>query len=104
MLGGQTEEGIGVSKVIVWTKPSCMQCRLVKFRLEAAGVPFEEMDLTAPESAKDLEYFRGLGYLSAPITEYGGIAVPGFMPSEIDRIIEAWRVDHPAAVKVEGQS
>lgn len=80
-----------MSPVIVWTKPSCVQCRLVKLRLEAASVPFEERDLTAPESAKDLEHFRGLGYSSAPITEYGGIAVPGFMPSEIDRIIEAWR-------------
>lgn len=77
--------------VIVWTKPACVQCRLVKFRIEAAGVPFEERDLTEPESAKDLEHFRGLGYSAAPITEYGGIAVPGFMPSEIDRVIEAWR-------------
>lgn len=80
-----------MSAVVVWTKPSCVQCRLVKFRLDAAGVPFEEMDLTAPENTKDLEHFRGLGYSSAPITEYAGIAVPGFMPSEIDRVIEAWR-------------
>ncbi|MBS0231760.1 MAG: hypothetical protein JSS52_11465 [Proteobacteria bacterium] len=87
-----------MTAVIVWTKPACQQCRMVKFRLEAAGVDFEERDLTAPESAKDLEHFRNLGYLSAPITEYRGSAVPGFMPSELDRIAEAWRADHPAAV------
>lgn len=79
--------------VIVWSKPACQQCRLVKFRLEAAGVEYSEMDLTAPENAKDLEYFRGLGYGSAPITEYGDLAVPGFMPSEVDRVIAAWRAD-----------
>lgn len=84
--------------VTVWTKPACQQCRMVKFRLEAAGVDFEERGLTAPDAAKDLEHFRGLGYLSAPITEYRGSAVPGFMPSEIDRIITAWRAENPAEV------
>jgi glutaredoxin-like protein NrdH len=88
-----------MSDVIVWTKPACVQCRMVKFRLEAAGVPFTEQDLTAPSAAKDLEHFRGLGYTSAPITEYGGIAVPGFMPTEIDRVIAAWREDHPEKVR-----
>lgn len=81
--------------VIVWTKPSCQQCRMVKFKLEAASVPYVEADITAREHAADLEHFRSLGYSSAPITEYRGIAVPGFMPSEIDRVIEAWRADHP---------
>lgn len=80
--------------MIVWTKPACVQCRLVKHRLEQAGVPFVERDLTVPESAKDLEYFRGLGYTSAPITEFEGIAVPGFMPAEIDRLIGAWKAIH----------
>lgn len=80
-----------MSAVIVWTKPACQQCRIVKFRLEAAGVEFEERDITAPANHKDLEYFQGLGYRSAPITEFGELAVPGFVPSEIDRIIAAWR-------------
>lgn len=80
--------------VIVWTKPNCVQCRLVKKRLTDADVPYVEQDLTAPEAAKDLEHFRGLGYSSAPITEYGGIAFPGFMPAEVDRVIEAWQADH----------
>ena len=84
------------TRVIVWTKPSCQQCRMVKYRLEAAGVEYDELDITAPEHARDLTYFQGLGYSSAPITEYGGSVVPGFMPSEIDRIIALWRELHPA--------
>jgi glutaredoxin-like protein NrdH len=80
-----------VSAVIVWTKPACQQCRMVKFRLEAAGVEFEEHDITAPANAKQLAYFRSLGYLSAPITEFRELAVPGFIPSEIDQVIERWR-------------
>jgi glutaredoxin-like protein NrdH len=70
---------------------------MVKFRLEAAGVPFEEKDITAPEHAKDLAHFIGIGYRSAPITEYGALAVPGFIPSEIDQIITAWRTAQKAA-------
>lgn len=77
--------------VIVWTKPVCQQCRMVKHRLATAGVPFEDRDLTAPEAAEDLERFRSLGYTSAPITEYEGLAVPGFIPAEIDQVIAAWR-------------
>lgn len=84
--------------VTVWTKPNCVQCAAVKRRLTTAGVPFTERDLTAPENARDLDYFRGLGYSSAPITEHGAAAIPGFVPAEIDRIIAAWRSGHPAEV------
>ena len=34
-----------MSAVIVWSKPSCVQCTAVKRRLTEAGVPFEEYDL-----------------------------------------------------------
>lgn len=77
--------------VTVWTKPGCVQCRAVERRLSEAGVAFVERDLSAPEHVKDLEHFRGIGYSSAPITEYGGIAFPGFVPADVDRVIEAWR-------------
>ena len=83
--------------VTVWTKPGCVQCTAVKRRLAEAGVPFTERDLTAPEHAGDLEYFQKLGYRSAPITEHGDVAVPGFVPAEIDRIITAWRAGQATA-------
>lgn len=81
--------------VTVWTKPNCVQCRLVKHRLTVAGVPFTERDLPAPEHEKDLAYFKGIGISSAPITEHGAVVVPGFIPAEIDLIIAAWRAGHP---------
>lgn len=82
-----------MSAVIVWTKPACQQCRMVKHRLTTAGVWFEERDLTEPENEQDLDYFRGLGFSSAPITEYRGTIAAGFMPAEIDRIITAWKAE-----------
>ncbi len=97
-----------MSDVIVWSKPDrvpgdptkqgCVQCDAVKRRLEAAQVPFVSHDITAPEHAKELEYFRGLGLSTAPITEYGDILAAGFLPSEVDRVIEAWRAHHPEVV------
>lgn len=83
-----------MSAVIVWKKPSCGQCTAVKVKLLTAGVEFEERDLTAPDAAKDLEHFRGLGYTSAPITEYGELVVAGFHPTHLDQVIEAWRAAH----------
>lgn len=80
-----------MNPIVVWTKPACVQCTAVKRRLTEAGVPFEERDLTAPENAKDLAHFVGLGYRSAPITEFGDLAVPGFVPAEIDQVVDAWR-------------
>jgi glutaredoxin-like protein NrdH len=67
----------------------------VKRRLTAAGVVFVERDLTAPEHETDLAWFKSIGYSSAPITEYKGSAVPGFVPAEVDRIITAWQADNP---------
>lgn len=81
--------------VTVWTKPGCTQCRFVKYRLDAADVPYRELDLSSPDHAKDLAHFAGIGYRQAPITEYGDIAFPGFMPSNVDRIIARWRELHP---------
>lgn len=81
--------------VTVWTKPSCVQCDAVKRRLDTACVPYTARDLTAPEHARDLAYFKGLGLSSAPITEHNAKAVPGYIPAEIDEIIAAWREGHP---------
>ena len=87
--------------ITVYSKPACVQCTAVKRRLTEAGVPFTERDLTADEHASDLEYFQRLGYRSAPITEHGDVAVPGYVPADIDRIISAWRAGHPATAPVE---
>lgn len=108
-----------MSDLIVWTKPACVQCdavkrRVVERRTGRTGLPMvqvkavflelvvdgvvTERDLTAEENAEDLAYFQRLGYTSAPITEYGGSSVPGYMPTELDRVLDAWLAEHPAEV------
>lgn len=82
--------------VIVWSKPDCVQCKAVYRRLDEAEVPYKSKDLTAPEYSADLEYFKGLGYRTAPITEFNKTLVPGFVPVEIDKIIEEYHAAYPA--------
>ena len=84
--------------------PRATTARIEEPALEAAPpeTPAAE-DVTAErpaaeENAADLEYFQKLGYRTAPITEHGKAAVPGFIPAEIDKIIAAWRAGHPVEV------
>lgn len=80
-----------MSVITLWSKPACQQCRMVATKLSSAGVPYITEDLTAPENAKQLDHFKALGFLSAPITEYAGFAVPGFNPDGLDQIIAAYK-------------
>lgn len=98
--------------ITVWTKPVCMQCNMVKkFFVEKfvgrSGIRPDEVkiiwtnlvnehkvrerDLTAESNAESLEFFKGLGYSSAPITEYKSHAVPGFIPAELATIFEEYK-------------
>lgn len=77
--------------IVVYSKPACVQCTAVKRRLTAAGVPFVELDLTAPEQAAQLEHFKAEGFLTAPVTEYGGQLVGGYNVDAIDSIIEQYQ-------------
>ncbi|QDF16962.1 NrdH-like glutaredoxin [Microbacterium phage YellowPanda] len=98
--------------ITLWSKPNCVQCNMVKKLLiekftGRRGLGIEEtkaewqnlislgivseQDLTAEENNKQLEYFKGLGYMSAPITEYKDSAIPGFIPSELDDMVASWK-------------
>lgn len=98
--------------IILWSKPVCQQCYMVKGLLireldGRTGLNREdtmalwqtliregkvaEYDLTAEENKDQLEYFKGLGYAMAPITEYRNSAIPGFNVSELTDMAHAWK-------------
>lgn len=73
--------------VIVYSKPSCVQCNATYRALDAKGVRYEIVDLTAEESAGALEYVKELGYAQAPVVVVDDEDHwSGFQPGEIDRI------------------
>lgn len=67
--------------VIVYTKPSCVQCNATYRALDAKGIRYEIHDLT--EDAEALEYTKSLGYMQAPVVIAGEDHWSGFRPDKI---------------------
>lgn len=67
--------------VLVYTKPSCVQCEQTQRWLTSKGIPFETRDVTLNQEAR--EYVLGLGYLGAPVVVAGTEHWSGF---RLDRL------------------
>ncbi|WP_345189083.1 glutaredoxin domain-containing protein, partial [Microbacterium panaciterrae] len=52
-------------RVVVYTKPSCVQCNATYRALDAKGIEYEIHDVS--EDAAALEHVKSLGYLQAPV-------------------------------------
>lgn len=51
--------------VDVYTRPSCMPCRMTKRHLDRLGVPYTEHDVSADEAAA--QRVQDLGYAGVPV-------------------------------------
>jgi glutaredoxin-like protein NrdH len=52
--------------VVLYSKPNCQPCRMTKRKLDAAGIYYTEVDVTADATA--LAYVKDmLGYTGAPV-------------------------------------
>lgn len=68
-------------KVIVYSKPRCVQCDATKRALNKQGVSYEEIDMSVDLQA--LEYVKSLGFAQAPVVVAGSDAWAGFRPDKI---------------------
>lgn len=77
-----------MTKVTVYSKPSCVQCTATYRALDSKGVDYNVVDLT--ENADALAYVQELGYSQAPVViaedGTGQDHWSGFQPDQIDRI------------------
>lgn len=77
-----------MTKVTVYSKPSCVQCTATYRALDSKGVDYNVVDLT--ENADALAYVQELGYSAAPVVVAedgtGQDHWSGFQPDQIDRI------------------
>ena len=55
--------------VYVYTKPNCVQCRMVKKYLNNKEIPFVEINIKNDENI--VEFLKGQGISSAPAIFYG---------------------------------
>lgn len=70
-----------MSKVTVYTLPSCVQCDSTKRYLQRNLIEFEEVKLH--ETPEALEMIKGMGYTAAPVVMAGERHWSGFRPDLI---------------------
>lgn len=74
-----------VEEVVVYSKPSCVQCNATYRALDSAGIEYRVVDLTQDEAA--LEYVQSLGYSQAPVVVASDEDHwSGFRPDYINRL------------------
>lgn len=74
-------------KVVVYSKPRCVQCDATKRTLAKQGVSYEEIDMSVDLEA--LEYVKSLGFAQAPVVVAGGDSWAGFRPDKIKSLLAA---------------
>jgi len=75
------------SEVIVYTTPTCPDCRALKAWLAAQGVAFEERDLTDPKVMEEAKSRTGVRV--APITIVGDKVFYGAFPTQKPAVAKA---------------
>ena len=77
--------GMIENELVVYSKPSCVQCTATYRALDSKGIPYRVVDLSQDDAA--LEYVKDLGYVQAPVVVVDDQDHwSGFNPGEIDRI------------------
>lgn len=82
----QTEE------IVVFVKPSCVQCNATFNALDKRGLEYEVVDITTNRGS--LGYLMNLGYIQAPVIIVGRLGRPdehwsGFRPDRIKDIVDS---------------
>jgi glutaredoxin-like protein NrdH len=67
--------------VIVYTKPSCVQCTATYRALDNKGIQYEVHDVSTDDAA--LEHVKSLGYMPPPVVVTDDDHWSGFRPDKI---------------------
>jgi glutaredoxin-like protein NrdH len=68
-------------EVIVYTKPHCIECNVLKRFLNDYKIKYEVRDCASNPAY--LDEVKRMGYLGVPVTVVGGKAIQGLKPDEI---------------------
>lgn len=71
-----------MSKVTVYTLPSCVQCDSTKRYLQRNLIEYNEVKLQ--EAPEELEKLKAMGFTAAPIVVAGESRWSGFRPDKLD--------------------
>lgn len=65
------------SKVIIYTTPSCVYCKMAKEFFKKNNVPYEEKDVASDPAAREAMLNKS-GQMGVPVIEAGGKIIIGF--------------------------
>ena len=74
-----------MSMIIVYSKPNCVCCEMVKRYLTDKGVPFGVIDVF--EDDKSLAMLRDKGYSEMPVVDICGNIHTGFRPELLAKAV-----------------
>ena len=70
--------------IIVYSKPNCVRCEMVKRYLNDKGVKFEEIDVF--QDAEALAMLRDKGFSQMPVVDVNGEFHTGFQPNVLAKV------------------
>ena len=74
--------------VVVYTKPSCVQCDQTKRFLDKTNIPYTTVDITVDTEAFDK--LIEMGFKAAPVVITDSESWAGFNPSKLNKLAEEW--------------
>lgn len=74
-----------MSEITVYTTPTCPWCHKVKEYFDDQGVPYQEVDVSADDSAAE-KLYQMTGQLSVPVTTKGEEVIVGFDPERLGKL------------------
>ena len=72
--------------VIVYSKPSCVQCTATYRDLDKLGAEYTVVDISQDSDARD--YVMSLGHLQAPVVVADGESWSGYRPDRIKALAD----------------
>jgi glutaredoxin-like YruB-family protein len=66
-----------MAKIIIYSTPTCVYCKMAKALFEEKKIPFEEKDVALDEAARS-EMVEKSGQLGVPVIDIDGKIVVGF--------------------------
>ncbi len=83
---------IPLDEVVLYVKPDCPLCELVRVAIRAHGLPWREVDTTPPAMLPRREQMLFAGYLRAPALCAAGYAMIGYDPVRVRELLELHRL------------
>ena len=75
-----------MAKIIIYTTPTCVYCKMTKEFFKEHNVSYEEKDVSTDDKARD-EMVEKSGQLGVPVIEIDGKITVGFDKEKISELL-----------------